>query len=106
MHTCEDRPVQVGDKWTGHVLRQLENGPRRFTEMRRNIDTVTPKVLTETLRAMQREGMLERTEFDEVPPRVEYALTDRSMLELLDHTCEWTRRNLPRIREARHAGAR
>ena len=89
------------------IVRNLEGGPRRFTELKEN--GITPKVLTETLRAMQRDGLIDRTEFDELPPRVEYQLTrlGRAVKELLDHTCAWTREHLPEIlaaREANHAG--
>lgn len=88
-------PVRIGDKWTAWVLRKLEDGPRRFTELRKSIP-VTPKVLTETLRAMERQGWLTRTEFQEIPPRVEYRLTElgRSLCGLLDQTCAWTKANL------------
>ncbi|MEV4557637.1 helix-turn-helix domain-containing protein [Kitasatospora sp. NPDC049285] len=93
-------PVRVGDKWTGMVLRCLEDGPRRFSEVKAALRGVSAKVLTETLRAMEREGWLTRTDYDENPPRVEYALTDfgRSLLGMLDTACDWARRNLDRLR--------
>jgi len=89
-------PYRVGDKWTAHVLRSLEHGRLRFTELRAGMPGVTPKVLTATLRAMERDGTLSRTEYDENPPRVEYELTGqgRKLLGLLDLCCGWARENL------------
>ncbi|MFI6097602.1 winged helix-turn-helix transcriptional regulator [Lentzea sp. NPDC051213] len=91
-------PYRVGDKWTAHVLRGLAGGRRRFTELRAEIPAVTAKVLTSTLRAMEREGAVTRTEFDENPPRVEYELTEhgRKLLGLLDMCCDWARKNWAR----------
>ncbi|SER94773.1 transcriptional regulator, HxlR family [Lentzea xinjiangensis] len=90
-----DLPYRIGDKWTAHVLRQLQDGRRRFTELRAVLP-VTPKVLTETLRAMERDGTVTREAFDENPPRVEYELTahGRKVLGLLDLCCGWARENL------------
>ncbi|WP_428964264.1 winged helix-turn-helix transcriptional regulator [Micromonospora fluostatini] len=98
-------PVQIGDKWTGMVLRCLASGPRRFTELRSALRGVTPKVLTETLRAMRRDGLLTRTEYPENPPRVEYALTPlgRSLLDLLDAARRWSDAHLPEVLAARRA---
>ncbi|MEU4347630.1 helix-turn-helix domain-containing protein [Streptomyces sp. NPDC023838] len=96
-------PFRVGDKWTGVVLRCLEDGPRRFSELRVPLHWITPKVLTETLRAMQRDGFLTRTAYDENPPRVEYELTPlgRSLIEPLNATCEWSRTHLGEVTQAR-----
>ncbi|QCX81867.1 putative HTH-type transcriptional regulator YtcD [Streptomyces sp. YIM 121038] len=106
---CSDRaaPFRVGDKWTAMVLRCLEGGPRRFTELRVPLHWVTPKVLTETLRSMERNGFLSRTVHDENPPRVEYELTalGRSLLEPLDVACDWARTHVPDIVAAREAYA-
>jgi DNA-binding HxlR family transcriptional regulator len=89
-------PYRIGDKWTAHVLRALSPGRRRFTELRAGLPRVTAKVLTETLRAMEREGTVARESFDENPPRVEYELTGQGhkVLALLDLCCEWARENL------------
>ncbi|MFE1551007.1 winged helix-turn-helix transcriptional regulator [Streptomyces sp. NPDC058718] len=98
------QPIRVGGKWTAMVLRCLEDGtPRRFTELRVPLHWITPKVLTETLRAMERDGFLTRTVHDENPPRVEYALTalGRSLIEPLDTACDWARAHAPAITEAR-----
>lgn len=101
-------PFRVGDKWTGMVGRCLEGGPRRFTELRVPLRAVTPKVLSETLRAMERDGLLTRTPYDENPPRVEYALTPlgRTLIPLLDAARAWSETHLPQLLAARRAHER
>ncbi|MBY8871434.1 helix-turn-helix transcriptional regulator [Micromonospora sp. PLK6-60] len=96
-------PFRIGDKWTGMVVLCLEHGPRRFTELRVPLRTVTPKVLTETLRAMARDGLITRTSYDENPPRVEYALTPlgRSLLTLIEAARTWSRANMSELLAAR-----
>ncbi|MET8980128.1 helix-turn-helix domain-containing protein [Streptomyces sp. NPDC004539] len=98
-----DVPFRVGGKWSGMVIRCLEGGPRRFGELRVPIRGVTPKVLSETLRAMERDGFLVRTAHDENPPRVEYALTPlgRTLLPLLDVAREWSEAHLAGVLAAR-----
>jgi DNA-binding HxlR family transcriptional regulator len=87
------------------VVRCLEAGPRRFTELRVTLRAVTPKVLSETLRAMERDGLLTRTPYDENPPRVEYALTTlgRTLVPLLDAARAWSTAHLPELLAARRA---
>ncbi|MCF6469932.1 helix-turn-helix transcriptional regulator [Nonomuraea sp. MG754425] len=106
-HACPpvSAPIRIGDKWTAKIIRCLEHGPRRFTEIQRPLGGITPKVLTASLRAMERDGLLARTAYDEIPPRVEYELTDlgRSLLEPLNAGCEWSRRHLPELMRARAA---
>jgi DNA-binding HxlR family transcriptional regulator len=101
-------PFRVGDKWTGMVIRCLERGPRRFTELRAPLRSVTPKVLSETLRAMERDGLLTRTAYDENPPRVEYAVTQlgRTLIPLLDAARTWSERHLSGLVAARRAHER
>lgn len=65
----------VGNKWKLFILRELLGGKRRFGELRRNITGISQKVLTDNLRSMERDGLLLRTVYPEVPPRVEYELT-------------------------------
>ncbi|MET7617446.1 helix-turn-helix domain-containing protein [Streptomyces sp. NPDC005408] len=104
---CSGRlqPIRFGDKWSGMVLRCLEDGPRRFSELRVPLHWITPKVLTETLRAMERNGFLTRTAHAENPPRVEYELTvlGRSALGPMNVACDWAREHLPALAEAREA---
>jgi DNA-binding HxlR family transcriptional regulator len=75
---CPTRVVldRIGDKWTVLVIGALADGPLRFTALRHAVGGVAPKVLTQTLRAMERDGLLTRTVFAQVPPRVDYALTE------------------------------
>ncbi|MFC6568235.1 winged helix-turn-helix transcriptional regulator [Actinoplanes utahensis] len=98
-------PFQVGDKWTSMIVLCLEHGPRRFSELLVPLRSITRKVLTETLRAMERDGMVTRTEFPANPPHVEYALTPlgRSLLTLIDAARDWCREHLPELIEARSA---
>lgn len=67
----------VCGKWTLLVLRDLAAGPRRFTELQRSLDGISPRTLSARLRALEQEGVLVRREYAESPPRVEYELTDR-----------------------------
>jgi len=100
--TCPAReiPIQIGDKWTALLVLELEHGPRRFGELRAALGAVTPKVLTETLRAMERDGLLTRTES---PRRVEYALTPagRRLLPLIEAVREWSAEHLDAVLAAR-----
>ncbi|MGW3891653.1 winged helix-turn-helix transcriptional regulator [Micromonospora chokoriensis] len=98
-------PFQIGDKWTGMVVLRLEGGPRRFTEIRVPLRAVTPKVLTQTLRAMERDGLVVRTAYPENPPRVEYELTalGRSLLTLIEAARTWSNKHLHTLLAARQA---
>ncbi|MET9349268.1 winged helix-turn-helix transcriptional regulator [Streptomyces termitum] len=100
------QPLRVGGKWTAVVLRCLEDGtPRRFGELRAALPWITPKVLTETLRAMEHSGFLDRAAYEENPPRVEYALTPlgRSLFGPLDTACAWARAHGAEVGAARSA---
>ena len=76
----------IGDKWKVLILRDLMPGTKRFGELKKSIGTISQKVLTAQLRDMERSGLLIRTVYAEVPPRVEYSLTDlgRSLKPILD----------------------
>jgi DNA-binding HxlR family transcriptional regulator len=67
----------VGHKWTLLIIRDLLRGPRRFTEIERSLVHANPKMVTARLRELEAAGLVSRTIYAEVPPRVEYALTDR-----------------------------
>ena len=75
--TCPTRHVldQIADKWTTLIIGVLENGPQRFSAIQRAVDGVSQKMLTQTLRELERDGLVQRRVFAEVPPRVEYRLT-------------------------------
>ena len=68
--------ARVGDKWSIQVVMSLAGGPRRFNQLRREIEGISQRMLTRTLRALERDGLVSRTVTPSVPPRVDYALTD------------------------------
>ena len=90
---CPSRTVlrHVVDRWTPLVVMVLADGPSRFGEMRSRIGGVTPKVLTQTLRSMERDGLVTRTQLPGVPPRVDYELTalGRSLQAPIDALRTW-----------------
>ncbi|KQW16760.1 helix-turn-helix domain-containing protein [Streptomyces sp. Root369] len=107
LRDCPTRAVLelIASKWTMLVLVALEDGrPMRFAELRRRLDGVTPKVLTSTLRALEREGLLTRSVYPTVPPRVEYRLTGlgREVGGLLQSITDWSQANITAIQSARH----
>lgn len=81
----------IGDKWKVLILRDLLTGTKRFGELKKSIGNVSQKVLTAQLRAMEENGLLTRTVYAEVPPRVEYTLTDlgKSLKPILDAMWNW-----------------
>ncbi|GAA4218651.1 hypothetical protein GCM10022220_53680 [Actinocatenispora rupis] len=97
-------PIRFGDKWAGMVVRCLEGGPRRFSELRVPLRGVTAKVLTASLRGLERDGFVRRTAH---PDRtVEYELTPlgRSLLGPLDAACAWAAEHWEELLDAREAG--
>jgi DNA-binding HxlR family transcriptional regulator len=98
-------PMRIGDKWSAMVVVCLEHGPRRFSEIRVPLRRITPKVLTETLRTLERDGMVTRTAYAVVPPRVEYELTPlgRTMLDLIEDARLWCGEHMDDLLEARRA---
>ncbi|WP_327092064.1 helix-turn-helix transcriptional regulator [Nonomuraea sp. NBC_01738] len=87
-------PIRIGGKWTAKIVLCLADGPRRFTELEGVLAGITPKVLTESLRGMERDRLIVRTAYDEHPPRVEYELTalGRDLFEPMAVACAWTER--------------
>lgn len=81
----------IGDKWKVLILRDLLTGTKRFGELKKSIGNVSQKVLTAQLRAMEESGLLTRTVYAEVPPRVEYTLTElgQSLRPILDAMWNW-----------------
>ena len=94
---------RVGDKWTILVVSELGNGPRRFNEIRRALGSISQRMLTLTLRGLERDGLVTRTVFPTVPPRVDYELTKlgRSLLEPVSGIGLWARQNRAAIQAAR-----
>ena len=81
----------IGDKWKVLILRDLLTGTKRFGELKKSVGNVSQKVLTAQLRAMEESGLLTRTVYAEVPPRVEYTLTElgKSLHPILDAMLSW-----------------
>ena len=83
-------------KWTGYVVRELLPGPKRFGEIRVGVGDANPKPLTDTLRLLESIGMISRTAYAEMPPRVVYELTERghSLQPVLDAMAAWGSKDL------------
>ncbi|WP_167434350.1 winged helix-turn-helix transcriptional regulator [Mesorhizobium helmanticense] len=94
---------RVGDKWTVLVVGKLGDGPLRFNELRAAVGGISQKMLTTTLRGLERDGFVTRTVFPTIPPRVDYELTDlgRELLVPVAALGEWARKNTARVKAAR-----
>lgn len=94
---------RIGDKWSVVVICRLDGAPRRFNELRRLTDGITQRMLSVTLRRLERDGLVSRTVFPTVPPQVEYALTERGhdLHHVLELLVEWTDRHLDGIEASR-----
>ena len=81
----------IGDKWKLMILRDLMNGTKRFGELKKSLGTISQKVLTTQLRDMEEKGLVNRTVYAEVPPKVEYSLTEtgQSLKPVLDAMIHW-----------------
>lgn len=95
--------ARVGDKWTVLVVSTLGDGPKRFNELRRALGSISQRMLTLTLRGLERDGLVTRTVFPTIPPRVDYELTrlGRSLLDPVSTLGLWARKNRPAIQDAR-----
>ena len=102
---CVAREIlaRVGDKWSVYVVATLGDGPRRFSELKRMIEGVSQRMLTLTLRGLERDGLITRTVYPTIPPRVDYALTalGRDLLNPVSALGTWAIRNQPKIARAR-----
>jgi DNA-binding HxlR family transcriptional regulator len=96
---------RIGDKWTVLVVMLLSRGPRRFSELKREIGGVSQRMLTLTLRGLERDGLVERTVYATAPPRVDYALTllGHSLREPAESLGDWAFAYLDAIEHARQA---
>src|SRR5271168_3561351 len=94
---------RIGDKWSVLVVTRLGEHPQRFNELRRSIGGISQRMLTLTLRGLERDGLVTRTVFPTIPPRVDYALTSlgRDLLEPVSALGEWATRNQAKIARAR-----
>jgi len=104
---CEVRETldMVADKWSLYVVTVLSGGPLRFTELRRSIDGISQRMLTVTLRGLERDGILTRTVYAVMPPNVTYKLTPMGerLLKAILPLIEWSVAELPKITSARNA---
>jgi DNA-binding HxlR family transcriptional regulator len=107
LRTCPSRTslAEIANKWTALIVVVLGPGPLRFSEVRERVDGISPKVLAETLRRLQRDGLVTRTAFAEMPPRVEYGLTElgRTLREPLEALRTWAESNIEKVLAARDA---
>ena len=94
---------RVGDKWSVQIVSLLGDGPMRFSDLRRSIEGISQRMLTLTLRGLERDGIITRTVFPEIPPRVEYELTrlGKTLLEPIQGLAEWAEKNRTSIQDAR-----
>jgi DNA-binding HxlR family transcriptional regulator len=96
--------VRVADKWSMYVIHVLADaGPLRFNEIRRRVDGVSQRMLTVTLRGLERDGLVQRAMYPEVPPRVEYALTPLggTLRDIVRELIDWSGRHLAEVDRAR-----
>jgi DNA-binding HxlR family transcriptional regulator len=104
---CPTRRVldRIADKWTVLIVGSLATGTRRFGELRREVNGISQKVLTGTLRGLQRDGIIDRRVFATVPPKVEYSLTPlgRGLVGLLDSVRVWAESNIEKVLAAQKA---
>jgi DNA-binding HxlR family transcriptional regulator len=102
---CPTRIVldRIADKWTVLIVGALEVKTKRFGELRREIGGVSQKMLTQTLRGLERDGIVARKVYASVPPKVEYALTElgRTLVGILDAIGEWSKKNIEDVLKAR-----
>jgi DNA-binding HxlR family transcriptional regulator len=99
LQACPSRAVlaRIGEKWSMLALASLAKGPVRFGSLRRTIEGVSQKMLTQTLRNLEHDGLITRHLYDEMPLRVEYELTalGKTLLPIVKDLKKWSERNLP-----------
>jgi len=107
---CPTRQVLdcIADKWSVLIIRRLAEGTLRFAQLRRAVDGISQKVLTNTLRTLERDGIITRRIYASVPPKVEYSLTSlgRSLCSLVEGICGWAEANIEQVLAAREVYAR
>lgn len=93
----------IADKWTTLVIYLLADGTARYSDLHRAIDGISQKMLTQTLRGLERNGLVHRKVYPEVPPRTEYTLTPlgQTLIEPLSALCGWAEKHMPELEKAR-----
>jgi DNA-binding HxlR family transcriptional regulator len=108
--TCPSQTVLdvLANKWAYLAISALRSGTQRFGELAYRIEGITPKMLTQTLRALEQDGLVERESFPTIPPKVEYTLTPlgTELVGLLDAILRWSERHVPEILKARERARR
>jgi DNA-binding HxlR family transcriptional regulator len=96
---------RIADKWTVLIVGRLATGIRRFSELRRDIDGISPKVLTQKLRELERDGVITRKIYASIPPKVEYSLTPlgQTLIDLLDAIRFWAESHIETVLVAQAA---
>jgi DNA-binding HxlR family transcriptional regulator len=96
---------RIGDKWTVYVVRLLSDGTMRFNEIKRAIPAISQRMLTLTLRGLERDGLVARTVYPTIPPRVDYELTElgRTLIATLSALGDWALSNRAKVEKARAA---
>lgn len=106
---CPSRIVldRIADKWTALIIQVLANGTRRYAALQREIGGISQKMLTQTLRSLERDGLVLRRVHPVVPPKVEYSLTrlGRTLIDPLNGLCRWSERHLPELQANRQLAA-
>ena len=107
---CPTRMVLdlIADKWTTLVIYLLSHGTKRYGELQREIGGISQKMLTQTLRKLEEDGLVKRTVYPEVPPRTEYTLTalGATLREPLGALCQWAVNHIAEVEKSRQAAAR
>jgi DNA-binding HxlR family transcriptional regulator len=102
---CPSRLVldRIADKWTALIIQVLANGTKRYAELQREIGGISQKMLTQTLRSLERDGLVQRKVHPVVPPKVEYSLTKlgRTLIEPLHALCRWSEKHLAELQANR-----
>jgi DNA-binding HxlR family transcriptional regulator len=102
---CPSRVVldRIADKWTALIIQVLARGTMRYAALRREIGGISQKMLTQTLRSLERDGLVQRKVHPVIPPRVDYALTrlGRTLIEPLQALCRWSEKHLPELQANR-----
>ncbi|AXK45722.1 winged helix-turn-helix transcriptional regulator [Brachybacterium saurashtrense] len=104
---CPSRRLldRIGDRWTVLLIAALEGGPQRFSQLLRTVEGISQKMLTQTLRSLEADGLVHRTVHPEIPPRVEYELTalGRSLLAPLGALIDWATEHMGEVQSSRDA---
>jgi DNA-binding HxlR family transcriptional regulator len=103
-----DTLARIGDKWTVMMVGSLAQGPMRYNQLRRMVDGISQRMLTLTLKGLEQDGIVTRTMYPTIPPRVDYELTElgRKLIVPLRALYDWAQENRPAMLAAREAFAK